>query len=291
MITTAAVVLVYTALSSSIMFLNSHILKTFPFPVAVSLVGQCASLAAARLGAEPSNDESNANMFAVGATTSFTIICGQYPYMHLSTAFIQMLKAFTPIYMIVLLYALRIETPSFAATACVIGMTISGILAAAGEINFHLWGFSLMMASCVGDSVRLVLTQQVLTRRNKSQIDVLYRVNCYALSWSIAALLATERGYASAVTMENAWMLTISALMGVGVNVCSIFVVQRTSSLFFKAVSIARNAGVLVVSTVFFGERTTSLELLGYTCVLGFFLALTWLKTPRSGVKPAILPR
>ena len=47
--------------------------------------------------------------WVVVPASALSLVLGQYPYLYLTVAFIQMLKAFSPAYMVIFLYCLGVE--------------------------------------------------------------------------------------------------------------------------------------------------------------------------------------
>ena len=74
----------------------------------------------------------------LGGASALALVLGQYPYLYLTVAFIQMLKAFSPAYMVVFLYVLGVEYPSRKVIACVAGLSIFTAVASAGEVRLSL---------------------------------------------------------------------------------------------------------------------------------------------------------
>ena len=50
-------------------------------------------------------------LLVLGCVSALALVLGQYPYFYLTVAFIQMLKAFSPAYMICFLFCLGAEPP------------------------------------------------------------------------------------------------------------------------------------------------------------------------------------
>ena len=69
-----------------------------------------------------------------------------------------------------------------------------------------------------------------------------------------------------------------SALAGAFVNLTSFLLVKRASSMTLKALTMARNGGLVLVSAVVFGETITALEAVGYGGLLGCFAMYTCVK-------------
>jgi len=118
--------LVYTVLymiaSPVAIMCNKVLMKDYGFgyPVMVSALGQtttavCAYLVVRCTGMSVENGRkvSWRNLMLLGAASALALVLGQYPYLYLTVAFIQMLKAFSPAYMVFFLAALQVgEHPS-----------------------------------------------------------------------------------------------------------------------------------------------------------------------------------
>lgn len=117
------------------------------------------------------------------------MILGQYPYMYLTVAFIQMLKAFSPAYIVVLLSCLRVEHPSLRVTLIILGLCISAAIASAGEVNFNVIGILFMVGASFADSVRLVLSQMLLKNLKLEVVESLYYTSPICMLWTSGALL------------------------------------------------------------------------------------------------------
>lgn len=98
----------------------------------------------------------------VGFLMALTLLCGNVSYLYLTVAFIQMLKAFTPIITMVTLFLFRMETPTKNLIASVVFIAFGTLLASLGEGSFSVIGVVIMMSSEVFESVRLVMTQVLL---------------------------------------------------------------------------------------------------------------------------------
>lgn len=98
----------------------------------------------------------------VGFLMALTLHCGNLSYLYLTVAFIQMLKAFTPIITMVTLFLFRMETPNNQLIASVSIIAVGTLIASIGEGSFSTVGVIIMMSSEVFESLRLVMTQVLL---------------------------------------------------------------------------------------------------------------------------------
>lgn len=72
-------------------------------------------------------------------------------------------QAFTPIITMLSLFVARLETPSRRLVASVSFIALGTALASAGEVNLNVAGVVIMMLSECFESIRLVMTQLLLT--------------------------------------------------------------------------------------------------------------------------------
>ena len=79
----------------------------FGYPVMVSALGQtitavCSTVAVRFFGVsiETGKRVDRRSMLLLGGASALALVLGQYPYLYLTVAFIQMLKAFSPTYMV-----------------------------------------------------------------------------------------------------------------------------------------------------------------------------------------------
>jgi hypothetical protein len=162
-------VLLYLVASPTAILLNKILMKDigFGYPVLVSALGQsftavCAYLAVHFFGVhvETLGRIDRWSLVLLGGTSALALVLGQYPYLYLTVAFIQMLKAFSPTYMVIFLYCLGVEQPSRRIIACVLGLSVCTCIASAGEVNFNLIGVLFMAAASMSDAMRLVIAQR-----------------------------------------------------------------------------------------------------------------------------------
>ncbi|EHK98128.1 putative sugar phosphate/phosphate translocator [Glarea lozoyensis 74030] len=98
----------------------------------------------------------------IGVFFSLSLICGNLTYLYLSVSFIQMLKATTPVAVLVAGWCLGLEKPDLKKLGNVSFIVIGVVLASFGEIDFVLIGFLYQMGGiafeAIGKTSGLVLT-------------------------------------------------------------------------------------------------------------------------------------
>ena len=222
------------------------------------------------------------NLVVLGATTALALCLGQYPYLYLTVAFIQMLKAFSPTYMVIFLALLGVEQPSRRIVLITVGLSAFTALASAGEVNFNLVGVSFMVAASTADAVRLVVAQKLLKNLNLAPMEALYYTSPITLGWMGLAVF-TElpdvwRTSAHAIVGSHPVLFCVAGLSGFVINLSGFLLVKRTSGMTLKILTMSRNGGLVLVSAVVFGETITRLEAFGYSGLLVCFALYTFEK-------------
>lgn len=84
---------------------------------------------------------------------------GNHVYLHLSVAFIQIFKAFTPVITMSCLFLAGLEEPTHEMIAAVFIIAFGTAMTAYGELGLSLLGLFLNLTSGISESIRLVMTQ------------------------------------------------------------------------------------------------------------------------------------
>ncbi len=99
----------------------------------------------------------------IGLFFSLSLICGNLTYLYLSVAFIQMLKATTPVAVLLASWSLGVSQPNFKVLFNVSFIVIGIIIASFGEIRFVLAGFIFQAGGIIFEAIRLVMVQRLLS--------------------------------------------------------------------------------------------------------------------------------
>lgn len=282
----------FMVVGPSLMVLNKHIMEVhgFRYPITLSglgLVGACAfsrlavASGAAQLRRESVEAVAGANywriVFPISACRAVTLATGNAVYLHLSLGFIQMLKAFTPAIMLVVMVFAQVDRPARAAIWCVMVIVCGTLVEVEGEMQATLVGLLLMMTSCIGEAISTVLSQKLMHNFKFNEIEAMYYLSppsVVALGAAAAVLEGQEfisaGGYLLFV-QRPALMLT-AALLGVGVNLLTLIVVRATSSVTVKILNTLRCIGLVIVGVIFYDETRSPKQCFGYAVSLVGFI-------------------
>lgn len=287
----------YLLVGPALIIVNKQILKDigFAYPMLVSGIGQFASAVGSAVAIHVLNVQQlqhavvmtrrfyMRNMMTVGAATAASLCFGNAGYLFLTVSFVQILKAFTPVFVVVMLYCSGIESPSLRVSASVALICVGTAIASAGEANFSAMGLAIMFCAETCEAGRLVLTQKLLTNMKFSALEGLYWMSPICCFWMWGLALGLE---APALVRANDLQLIVAhpshfasaAFLGLAVNLASMFVIKRTSSVMLKVMGTARNAGLVLFSAIFLNESITPTQTVGYVICLAAFALYNYYK-------------
>jgi len=288
--------LLYLIASPTAILVNKILMKDYGFgyPVMVSAFGQgmttLCSFLLVHCGYETLDKGPTvprSSLVLLGGASALALVLGQYPYLYLTVAFIQMLKAFSPAIMVLLLSFMGVEYPSRRVIFCVLGLSFCTAVASAGEVNFNVIGVLFMAGASCSDALRLVIAQKLLKNLKLKPVETLYYTSPVCLLWMVPAALATEMPLALhrnsfKLILKHPLMFMLSGFSGFFVNITSFLLVKRTSSMTLKTMTMTRNGGLVIFSALLMGETITSLEAFGYSGLLVFFGLYTYTKASQT---------
>lgn len=188
---TGIYIAIWILFSSCTILFNKWILGFFPYPIFLTTwhmffasVGTFTLKKTTNLlNSLDENPISNqvyfSNVVPIGVFFAASLIFSNKVYLYLSVSFIQMLKAATPIVVLLLSFVMNLEKPS-AKLFAIIFLVSSGIaIASYGEIDFIFIGVLFQVLGIVVESIRLVLVQ-ILLSNNGLKFDAICGLYLFA---------------------------------------------------------------------------------------------------------------
>jgi len=209
----------------------------------------------------------------IGLTKALTMASGNAAYLHLSFGFIQMLKAFTPLIILVVMCITGVRLPTKAAVWCVTAIVAGTLVEVRGEMQATFIGLFLMFFSEVCEAVSVVLSQKILQSHKFTVLEGMYITApagavCLAVGAAMVEGPDMLRSGHHYIPLDYPLQFVMAAALGVGVNFSSFLVIQVTSSLTMKILNTVRGVGLVCVGVVFYGEEHPWLQLVGYCVAL-----------------------
>eukprot|EP01023_Acetabularia_acetabulum_P002601 TRINITY_DN11087_c0_g1_i1.p1 TRINITY_DN11087_c0_g1~~TRINITY_DN11087_c0_g1_i1.p1 ORF type:complete len:241 (-),score=27.43 TRINITY_DN11087_c0_g1_i1:53-700(-) len=150
------VCLAYMCVSSGLIVLNKYLMKDdgFHFPAALSGQGMifsalfsmiiCKGFKLVEAKQQVTWQLFFFNLVPVGFFSASTLFFGNWVYLFLSVSFIQMLKAFCPIIVMLLAFAARLESPTHRLIGSVCTIVFGTFVSSLGEANLNFTGITIM---------------------------------------------------------------------------------------------------------------------------------------------------
>lgn len=128
----------------------------------------------------------------IGLFFSLSLICGNLTYLYLSVAFIQMLKATTPVAVLICGWMLGVSKPNLRQFLNVSTIVVGVVIASVGELEFVLVGVLYQIAGLIFEALRLTMVQRLLSSADFKMdplVSVYYFAPVCALMNGVVALI------------------------------------------------------------------------------------------------------
>ena len=275
---------------NKLIFLNNQIIATFRFPIVLTLEGMVfssvISLALMLSGVSERKRAKGSlslrfylrNVAPIGGMIAITIWQGNRAYMFLSVAYIQMIKAWTPMMVVGLNVLSDKQLPPRTVLIAVMILVTGTMISSVGELRFSVDGIVAILASCACEAMRLMMQQKLLTNHSFGVVEGIACIYPAAAVLLVFLFYAFEYerfqrvdGYG---TLTAHWQLiSLACLLGFLVNFAGSLVIKYCSSLTLKVLASARNAAIVLFAAGFFHEPVTAIQCVGYCITLvGFSL-------------------
>ncbi|MCJ1464638.1 hypothetical protein MMC07_003251 [Pseudocyphellaria aurata] len=282
----AVYVISWITLSSTTILFNKWILDTakFHYPIALTtwhltfatimtqILSRTTTLLDGRKTVKMTGRLFLRAIVPIGAFYSLSLICGNMTYLYLSVAFIQMLKATTPVAVVLAGWAMGAEkvdvTKLFNVSIIVIGVVIASF----GEIKFVLIGFIFQLGGIGFEAFRLVLVQSLLSSA-EYKMDPLVSLYyfapvCAIMNFCFALVFEIPRMSMTQLYNVGLWILLLNAMIAFALNISVVFLIGRTSSLVLTLCGVLKDILLVVASVAIWGTPVSGLQYFGYSIAL-----------------------
>jgi len=288
-------VFVYMASSSWVIIANQQLINQagFPFPVLLSAFGAIASAGVAHVSVKSeivsikketldfaSGPKWFRNVLPVALCQAGTLALGNASYLYFGLGMVQMLKAGTPLFVLLTLVMLRLETPSLITTFFVSLITVGTFITAGTAPQWDPTGICLSIGAMVTEALRVGLTQFLL---KSCQFSVTEGQYILSPTVSIALLVASAciegknlKYEVLGKVFEYPHLFLMAAGLGTAVNYSSYWVIKTCGALTLKVVTTLRNIAIVLYSAFGLGEALTATQGAGYSLTLLGFVGYTY---------------
>ncbi|KAF3760133.1 integral membrane protein [Cryphonectria parasitica EP155] len=213
----------------------------------------------------------------IGIVYSGSLVCSNLPYLYLSVPFIQMLKAGGPVIVLFVSWLWGVAHPTRTALLKILLIVFGVMVASVGEIRISWLGVWYQMAGLVFEALRLVMIQVLLAGDGEGMDPLVslyyFAPVCGAMNLVTVYLTEMQSFDVADFVRVGPTILLFNAMVAFGLNVASVFLIGKTSSLVMTLSGIFKSILLVVVGVLIWGTPIGSLQLFGYLVALfGLFL-------------------
>lgn len=299
----AVYVMVWISLSSSVILFNKWILSTlnFHYPILLTswhlvfatimtqIMARTTRLLDGRKKVKMTGKVYLRAIVPIGLFFSLSLICGNLTYLYLSVSFIQMLKAFTPVAVLVAGWILQIEAVDLRKLGNVSLIVVGVALASFGEINFILTGFLYQVAGIGFEAVRICMVEKLLNGA-EFKMDPLVSLYyfapvCAAMNLSVALFWEVPKVTMPEIYTVGLWTFFANACCAFLLNVSVVFLIGKTSGLVLTLCGVLKDILLVGASMLIWGTKISSLQAFGYSIAI---CGMLYYKLGQKELKPYI---
>ncbi|KAL5523054.1 hypothetical protein ACEPAF_1321 [Sanghuangporus sanghuang] len=290
----AAIIPVWIVLSSAVIIYNNYLYNQlyFRFPVflvtwhlvfaaiGTRVLQRTTHLLDSAKDVRITQDMFIKSILPIGALFSGSLILSNKAYLYLSVHYIQMLKAFNPVAILLITWAFRIQEPNKKLGVIVVMISSGVALASRGELHFDMTGFLIQAAAVAFEASRLVMIQVLL---HGLKMDPLVSLHYYAPVCAVLnlAVIPLTEGLEPFYEMMRIGPLILfsNAAVAFLLNIAAVFLVGAGSGLVLTLAGVFKDILLVTSSVLIFGVQVTPLQVFGYSVAL---IGLVLFKTSGS---------
>jgi len=283
----AAYIAVWIGLSSSVIVFNKWLLdkRDFKFPISLTtwhlIFATCMTQFMARFTTMLDSRKKVPMtgrvylraIVPIGVFFSLSLMFSNMTYIHLSVAFIQMLKATTPVATLLVTWALGIHPPSLKTLGNVSAIVVGVVIASFGEIKFVLIGFVCAMLGVAFEATRLAMVERLLSSaefKMDPMVSLYYFAPVCALMNGMVALFLEVPHLSMDKIMDiGLFTFLLNATIAFCLNLSVVFLIGKTSALVLTLSGVLKDILLVIASMVIFGDPVSPLQAFGYSIALG----------------------
>ncbi|KAK9288463.1 hypothetical protein L1049_016920 [Liquidambar formosana] len=287
--------LIYILLSSGVILYNKWVLSpkyfNFPHPITLTMIHMGFSGAVAFFLVRVFKVVSPVKMtFEIYATCVIPISAffasslwfGNTAYLHISVAFIQMLKALMPVATFLMAVICGTDILRCDVFLNMVLVSVGVVISSYGEIHFNVVGTVYQVTGIFAEALRLVLTQVLLQKKGLTLNPVTslyYIAPCSFVFLFVPWFLLEKPGMEVSQIQFNFWIFFSNALCALALNFSIFLVIGRTGAVTIRVAGVLKDWILIALSTVIFPESTiTGLNITGYAIALCGVVMYNYLK-------------
>ncbi len=201
-----------------------------------------------------------------------------------------MCKSSSLAFVLLFAFLFRLETPTWKLVAIIATMTLGVVMMVAGEVEFKLGGFVLVIAAAFFSGFRWGLTQILLLRNpaTSNPFSSIFFLAPVMFLTLISIAIPVEGGRAllaglEAIAAEKGALVAALIILFPGIiaflmTASEFALLQRTSVVTLSIAGIFKEAVTISAAALVFGDRMTPVNIVGLVVTLAAIAAYNWIK-------------
>ncbi|KAI9194024.1 hypothetical protein LWI28_002472 [Acer negundo] len=285
LVVTYLCLLIYILLSSGVILYNKWVLShkyfNFPFPITLTMIHMGFSGLVAfflvRVFKVVTPVKMTFEIYAtcvvpISAFFASSLWFGNTAYLHISVAFIQMLKALMPVATFIMAVLCGTDKARLDVFLNMLLVSVGVVVSSYGEIHFNIVGTLYQVTGIFAEALRLVLTQVLLQKKGLTlnPITSLYYIAPCSFVFLFVPWYLLEKPVMEVSQIQfNFWIFFSNALCALALNFSIFLVIARTGAVTIRVAGVLKDWILIALSTVIFPESTiTGLNIIGYAIAL-----------------------
>lgn len=267
-------------LSSSLILFNKHLISGgFNHPITLVLLhmafGSVAATVWRGLGLEtvpPIGLRTWMTGFLpVGVCFAGSLALSNMAYAYISVAYIQMIKALTPVLVLLISFCFGIETPSLRLFGYIVLISSGVITACVAQVETSISGTLMQLAAIMLEALRLCLINVLLTSKGVklSAIANLFYIAptsfvCLLGPWALVEAPFVLSNGAAALRAAGGLTLLANSSIAFLLNLATLALIKHTSALTLNVAGVVKDLLLIAWSVIFHAAAVSMVQYGGY---------------------------
>jgi len=213
-------------------------------------------------------------------------------YLYISVAFIQMMKASTPVFVLLASFAFRLEKPTWSIAGWITIIFTGVTIASFAQVDVVVMGVVVQVIALVCESVRLALINKVLVSKGLKLVPVAFLYYMAPLCalvllvpWCVIEAPHIFADSAAPIRNVGAIVLLTNASIAFLLNLATMALIKHTSALTLNVSGVFKDLILILWSVFVNGAVVTLTQYVGYSIAVFGVVGYSEYKR-RLGVKP-----
>ena len=230
----------------------------------------------------------------VGVFFAGSLVFSNMAYEYISVAYIQMIKASTPVVVLLLSFCFRIEKPSLRLFVYIVLISSGVTLSCVANVETSAVGTMLQLSALLCEGVRLILVNLLLVSKGLklSAIANLFYIApacflCLLGPWALLEAPYVLADGCAAIRQTGFFILFSNSSVAFLLNLATLALIKHTSALTLNVAGVVKDLLLIAWSVVMHGALVGSLQYFGYSIAFSGVVAYTAYKHQQGAAAAA----